>query len=282
MLCKPIKIVSKKIRHQLFKKRRQAMSKQKSTSNEQRFTGLAEVYSKSRPSYHPDAIDYMFSIMQNKNAIIADIGSGTGILTEQLLQRGLRVFGVEPNSDMRDAAVKHLAQYGELFTQIDGNDKNTQLPDHSVDIVTVAQALHWFDLDAFRAECNRILKPRGGVFVLYNEYAGATVDQYYQMLSYHGPSANPTPNQPRRKLGSDFAPEITQQFFGGEVICKRFPSLISYDKEQLVGRALSSSHTPRPGDKGYDDFVTSVAKFFDEHQSNNLVTFENITKVYHI
>ncbi|MFR1709510.1 MAG: class I SAM-dependent methyltransferase [Clostridium sp.] len=70
--------------------------------NENKFNGMAKIYSKYRPSYSFNFIDYLFTnVGISQSSIIADIGSGTGILTKQLLEKGSKVYGIEPNADMR-------------------------------------------------------------------------------------------------------------------------------------------------------------------------------------
>ncbi len=114
----------------------------KTTGN---FTDKADIYAKYRPSYPNEYIDYLFSANQlNSDRIVADIGSGTGIFSHQLLERGLHVIGVEPNNDMRNVAEQSLNIHSR-FISINATAENTTLKENSVDLVTVAQAFHWFD-----------------------------------------------------------------------------------------------------------------------------------------
>ena len=99
--------------------------------------------------------------------VFADIGSGTGIFTEQLLGCGYKVYAVEPNDDMCKKAEEKLS-YNENYISVNGSDTDTNLPDRSVDYITTAQAFHWFDCDGFKKECRRILKPGGKVIIVYN------------------------------------------------------------------------------------------------------------------
>ena len=129
----------------------------KTTEN---FTDKADIYAKYRPSYPNEYIDYLLSANElNENQIVADIGSGTGIFSHQLLESGLHVIGVEPNDDMRKMAEQSLNQYPR-FQSIKATAENTTLKENSVDLVTVAQAFHWFDKEAFKIECQRILKQK--------------------------------------------------------------------------------------------------------------------------
>ena len=137
--------------------------------NEARFTGKAEIYKKFRPSYPKEFMDYLYSQAGfGRDSAVADIGAGTGIFSRLMLERGSTVYCVEPNGDMRDTAIKDLSGFAN-FIPVGGNDRNTGLPDRSVDYVTAAQAAHWFDKQAFTSECRRILKPGGKVVLVWNE-----------------------------------------------------------------------------------------------------------------
>ena len=129
------------------------------TDPTKRFSNRVENYVKYRPGY-PQGV---LTLLQDKCGMtgasaIADVGSGTGILTELLLQNGNRVFAVEPNRDMRAAAELLLGKHPN-FTSIDGTAEATTLPDQSVEVITAGQAFHWFDREPTRREFVRILKP---------------------------------------------------------------------------------------------------------------------------
>jgi SAM-dependent methyltransferase len=99
--------------------------------------------------------------------VVADIGSGTGILSELFLGNGNRVFGVEPNAEMRRAAERLLGGDAR-FTSVAGSAEATTLAEGSVDLVAAGQAFHWFDPEAARAEFLRVLKPGGWVALAWN------------------------------------------------------------------------------------------------------------------
>ena len=137
----------------------------KTTEN---FTDKADIYAKYRPSYPNKYIDYLLSVNElNENQIVADIGSGTGIFSRQLLESGLHVIGVEPNDDMRKIAEQSLNQFPR-FQSIKATAEHTTLKENSVDLITVAQAFHWFDKEAFKIECQRILKQKANVALVWN------------------------------------------------------------------------------------------------------------------
>src|SRR5262245_48050038 len=133
----------------------------------ERFSSRVENYIKYRPGYPAAALD----LMQRKcglsnDSIFADIGSGTGISTELLLQRGYAVYGVEPNPDMREAAERLLSGYPRFYSQ-NGTAEATNLPNSSIDCIVAAQAFHWFTREPAHTEWQRILKPGGWVVLIW-------------------------------------------------------------------------------------------------------------------
>ena len=130
------------------------------------FTERVADYASSRPGY-PDAL---YDALWEKAGLgpgseMADLGSGTGISAEPLLERGAVVFCVEPNDAMRQAAETALAGYPK-FQSVAGTAERTGLAGHSVDFVMAAQAFHWFDQGAVRLECARILRPGGSAAII--------------------------------------------------------------------------------------------------------------------
>src|SRR5262249_43298352 len=143
-----------------------------------RFSDRVEDYVKYRPHYPETVIEYLRSTYGLTSGWdIADIGSGTGISTELFLRNGNRVYGIEPNREMREKAEQLLAGYAERrgaegadgaaaegvaaagaaagggnFISIDGTAEVTGLPDDSVDMIVAGQAFHWFDPKKSRVE----------------------------------------------------------------------------------------------------------------------------------
>jgi SAM-dependent methyltransferase len=131
-------------------------------------------YVKYRPSY-PSAL---FDALERdcglaKRSVVADVGSGTGIASELLLERGYRVYGIEPNRAMRGAAERALSRWGGGgrgdFVSIEGRAEATGLENESVELVFAAQAFHWFEREACRREFSRILRPQGFVALVWND-----------------------------------------------------------------------------------------------------------------
>src|SRR5262245_59197860 len=140
----------------------------------QRFSSRVENYIKYRPGYPNEVIETLRSECGlTADSIIADVGSGPGILAEMFLKNGNEVYGVEPNREMREAGERLLKDYPR-FRSVAARAEETALPDHSVDFVTAGQSFHWFDREKCRVEFVRTLKPGGRVVLIWNDRATTT------------------------------------------------------------------------------------------------------------
>lgn len=138
-------------------------------------------YAASRPDY-PAALFEMLATEGGLTAAatVADVGAGTGLLTQGLLRLGCRVVAVEPNADMRRAADRLLSGAAN-YRSVEGSAEAMPLADGSVDLITAAQAFHWFEVDRARQEFLRVLKPAGQVALIWND-RGMSGDPLNQAL----------------------------------------------------------------------------------------------------
>src|SRR5579862_8232214 len=114
------------------------------TDHTHRFTNRSENYAKYRPRYPKEIVEFLVGeIGFTPDWTIADIGSGTGLLSELWLKNGNRVYGVEPNREMREVGERLLAGF-ENFRSVDGTAEATTLPNAVIDLVTAGSAFHWF------------------------------------------------------------------------------------------------------------------------------------------
>jgi ubiquinone/menaquinone biosynthesis C-methylase UbiE len=208
--------------------------------------------------------------------IVADIASGTGIFTRQLLESGNRVFAVEPNAEMREAGSRLLQSYPNL-TSVDGTAEQTSLPCSSVDFVTAAQAAHWFDRDRARAEFTRILKPKGWCVLIWNERrTGNTAfarDYELLLLAYATDYKEVRHERTTDTIHEFFAPSPYQE--------QVFESRQQFDYDGLAGRLLSSSYAPMAGHPKHDPMMRELQHIFQSHAQRGLVEFEYNTRVFH-
>ena len=119
---------------------------------------------------------------------IADVASGTGIFTRLLLENGNHVFGVEPNEKMRLAGEEYLAEFPN-FVSVSGTAEATALPDHSVQMITCAQAAHWLKHEEALREFQRILEPSHYVVLIFNDRqvkGDAFANEYEELVVSYG------------------------------------------------------------------------------------------------
>lgn len=137
--------------------------------NEKKFDAKGSVYAKGRPAYPEQIFEYLIKTnVLKEDATVADIGSGTGIFTLQISPFVNKTFAIEPNDDMRDKAELLYNDFSNIVS-VNGTAEATTLKNTCVDLITVAQAFHWFDRKSFKLECQRILKKNGKVFLVWND-----------------------------------------------------------------------------------------------------------------
>lgn len=198
---------------------------------------------------------------------IVDVAAGTGLLTEVFLEAGFAVTAVEPNAEMRAACSALKANYENLQI-VDGTAEATGLPDASADLITVAQAMHWFDLEKTKAEFARILRPGRCCAVIYNNRrpgGDPFHEGYERLLKEFGIDYVNVKQQHmgRKRLAAFFAP--------AEMKCESFPNPQEFGEEELLGRVLSSSYMPQPGQPGFQPMKAAVLRLFAETERDGKV-----------
>lgn len=241
-----------------------------------KFTGRARDYVKGRPAY---AEAFICRLSEREGAspgmTAADVGCGTGKLSRQLLQKGYRVYGVEPNDEMRRQACRELSCWPEFYP-VKGTAEGTTLKGDSVDLVTCAQAFHWFDGDRFAAECRRILRPQGEVFLIWNlrdQNAGINQDMYGLFASY-------CPDFKGFAGGIQKNDERIRRFFSRGFLYEEYENPLYYTLENFVSRSLSGSYSLKEGDLGYQEYLRKIRLVFEKYEKNGLVEMPNKTVVY--
>ena len=192
-----------------------------------------------------------------------------------LLENGNRVFGVEPNPEMRRAGERLLSEF-ERFTSVAGTAESTTLPDASVDFVTAAQAAHWFDRAGARREFLRILKPGGWLVLLWNERVTDSTPflrDYEQLLLTFGTDYEDVRHEHTTEaLNEFFDPAPYQEHI--------FANRQEFDYTGIEGRLLSSSYVPGPGDAKYAPMLQELRRVFDAHAVAGRAAFDYKTRVY--
>ncbi|MFX1480796.1 MAG: class I SAM-dependent methyltransferase, partial [Promethearchaeota archaeon] len=234
------------------------------------FSSRVENYIKYRPRYPLEIIDFMKDIsILSTNSVIADIGSGTGILSELLIKNGKRVYGVEPNAEMRIAAEKILRKYPN-FVSINGSAENTGLQEDSIDLITAGQSFHWFNLEQARKEFKKILKSEGYVAIIWNnrrKSGKGFSSQYEKLVS---------------KYGTDYKVVRRLETKIDDFFCYKRKLFYNYQDlnfDGLKGRLLSASYIPLTRDQNNELMLENLRIIFDENQQDGKVRIEYDTEI---
>lgn len=235
----------------------------------ERFSSKTDDYAKGRPDFPKEIIDFLYENKAiNKDSIIADIGSGTGRFTKLLLERGHHVYGVEPNDEMRNKAKELLSKFNS-FTSISGNAENTTISGKSLDLITVAQAFHWFDKEKCVVEFKRILKDNGKVFIVWDDL----INDYNGFSKEFRNVANKFRKIESENKGKKIsrAETIAEFFKDKEHISVSFDHELYQDFERIKSGALSASFAPKPDEDNYKEFIAELEKIFNKYAPNGQV-----------
>jgi SAM-dependent methyltransferase len=198
------------------------------------FGSSADAYERGRPSYPDDAVAYLAAELGLGPATrIVDLAAGTGKLTRLLVEGGAEVVAVEPVAAMRAALVRTLPGVAAL----EGTAESIPLPTGSVDAVTVAQAFHWFDADAAIVEIHRVLRPGGGLGLIWNVMGSdsewlAALRELVHGIRGSVPAYGASPWQEAFRASSLFRP-LTQ---------RTFELVHELDEDGLIDRIVSTSY----------------------------------------
>lgn len=245
--------------------------------------GVASVFSRkvadyvsSRPDY-PDALFEMLKLTcgLGHGSVVADIGAGTGLLTHGLLLHGYSVVALEPNQAMREAA-DHLLAAFPSYSSADGSAERIPLELSSVDLITAAHAFHWFEVEAAKRECLRVLRPTGQVALIWNDRIRS--HPFHQsldaVLSEYG-------GVKRRALVAHEERGDIPTFFG-----KSHPSEYAWPHQQtvtedgLLSLAFSRSYMPPRDSAEGREVVSNLHTLYAQFAKANGVTVPYTTVAY--
>ncbi len=243
----------------------------------ERFSDRVEDYVRYRPRYPAEVIRSLEECCGlAPDWTVADVGSGTGILSEMFLRLGCRVYAVEPNLEMRSRGERLLAHYP-AFTSVDGRAEATGLPDACADLVCAGQAFHWFDRPRSRAEFARVLKPGGWVALVWNKRrkTGTPLAVAYETLLL--------------EFGVDYrsvdhdnvSDDVIAEFFRpSPVEMRSFENHRTLDHAGLEGYLRSASYAPPPGHPSHLPMLAALRAAFDDLQVGGTVVLEYDTVLY--
>jgi len=237
----------------------------------QKFSGRAEAYKAARPAYAPALLAWLkdkYALAPGKT--VADMGSGTGIFTQALLSTGATVYAVEPNAEMRALAEEHLQAWPN-FISVPRPAEATSLPEHDFDLITAAQAFHWFDPQRFNSEAERLLRPQGEAVLIWNMKDESTplVQAYASILKTYCPAFKGFGGGIKERLGE------VQAFFANPPETRNFDNPLIDDRARFLTGVASSSYALKPDEPGYEAFQQALNSLFDRFSVDGLLTIAN-------
>ncbi len=245
----------------------------------QRFSSRVDNYVKYRPGYPTALVDTLHEACGLlPSAIVADVGSGTGLLARLFLDYGCAVYGIEPNAEMRAAGERLLVKFPR-FTSLAGSAEATGLPSTSVDYVTAGQAFHWFHPARAREEFRRILRPGGWVVLVWNERRTDSTPflrAYEDLLNTYSTDYTEVDH---RNVERD--PKIIPGFFGGPYHVANFEYVQWFGFEGVRGRLESSSYVPDGSHANYQPMLAKLREIFDQYQKDGVVAIEYDTRMFY-
>ncbi len=243
----------------------------------ERFSNRVENYVKYRPGYPKEVLQLFAAEMDlRKDSVVADIGSGTGISAKLFLENGNPVFGVEPNTAMREAAENFLQEFPN-FKSTDGTAENTSLEEKSIDFIVAAQAFHWFDKTNTRKEFKRILKDKGFVVLIWNERqldSTAFLRDYERLLKEFGTDYETVRHE-------NITKETLQDFFQTDFQQAVFQNKQTVDFDGLKGRMLSSSYIPSKENPRFEAMLKNLESLFAQYSENGKIDILYDTKIFY-
>lgn len=226
------------------------------------FNGKAQFY-KARPTYPNECIDFLISKFNlNENSVIADIGAGTGILSVPFLERGMTVLSVEPNTGMFNELKNNLSKYEKSFCY-QAMAEETTLKDSSCDLIVVGSALHWFEIERFRAECERICDLKKVIILQIHNYFESD-KRSLSLPEYTDPCIKAT----------------KALFAQMKIEEKRFEYELEYDKDRFINENLSLGYAPLPEDEGFKNFVEKWSQSYKKYYGENSAKFPFLAQCF--
>jgi ubiquinone/menaquinone biosynthesis C-methylase UbiE len=236
----------------------------------ERFDEYVDLYDTYRINYNVDVLTAICKIIQKDITIsnIADIGSGTGILTRQLLKYKFNnYFALEPNTAMQKKSI--MRDKKNQITHMSELSTKTNLKTSSIDVIFVGTAIHWFEPKKTLHEFKRILKKKGYLVILSSGYTGDIGEDLNKLHLKYKKECSNTSNTERYKKGIN---NYSNQFY--TVISRKKINLTDYE---FIGLELSMSTAPKKTDKCYDNYINGLTQIFKKHATNDKLIINHKT-----
>ncbi|HEY9785428.1 MAG TPA: class I SAM-dependent methyltransferase [Candidatus Obscuribacterales bacterium] len=249
----------------------------KAMDSTEQFTGLASIYAGARPSYPPDALDYILRECRLREGdVLVDVGCGTGISSRLFAERGLSVIGIEPNADMLQSAKSSVSHFPSLDLQFRrGKAEDTGLAESCAHAVLCAQSFHWFDAEMALCEFWRITKTNGWVILMWNvrdnsdAFTKGYGDCFKKVLGDEKKAHD------RHRDGEAILSHPL--FFDGKKMT--FDNSQQVNAHSLLMRSFSASYAPREEPKR-SELEADLNELFKQYERRGAATLRYQTVIY--
>jgi SAM-dependent methyltransferase len=246
-----------------------------------RFSDRVGFYVRSRPKYPRAFLEFCRSklglLPQHR---LADIGSGTGFLSELFVRNGYDVTAIEPNAPMRTAAEAALGNAPNFHSK-DAAAEATGLETASVNFILAGQAFHWFDRVRCRKEFKRILRPGGWVILVWNERRTTETGFAHRYERVVREFETDLKHVAHQNITATHSDTMTQFFQPAGYAVETFDNPQFLDLDGVIARALSSSYLPLPGQPRCEEMITALREAFSEHAVGEKVRLDYDTKAFY-
>ncbi len=236
------------------------------------YTNKAVIYAQSRPDYAPEAFTAFQEVVKlPPQSVVLDVGSGTGMLTRHMLDHYETIYALEPTTEMRLIAEGDLNNHPG-FHSLDGKAEDIPLPDHSVDLIAVGQAIHWFQPEMTLSEFQRIAKSETWLLLAniksmdeaLNQAIGKIFKEEYGCLPQNEhPPSNQVPD--------------SYYFENGKYESMQFLHTSEESWERFLGGIGSAAYAPDIDHPLYSKFVQGARKVFEIFNQNNVLKWDIAT-----
>jgi ubiquinone/menaquinone biosynthesis C-methylase UbiE len=238
------------------------------------FSTKAEKYAKYRWDYAVSAIEAMINITQmSLDSTIADIGAGSGILTRYFVAKAQKIYAIEPNLELRKILTKELGAFPSVSV-MDSCAEDTKLPGKSMDVITVAQAIHWFDPEPARQEIKRILKDNGWLVLIRNYGTNSEPNKAVQslMTEEYGANLSVVTERPKEKPFRFYFGNDDYQTFV-------FPFAFQQNWEEFFGALTAVSFMPDEAHPLFPKLEIEASRVFSQYSNHGYWQMEGETEL---
>jgi len=226
------------------------------------FSNHSKIYAAFRPVYPKALYDYILPFVKEKDTAW-DVATGNGQVARVIAEHFERVHA----TDISKAQLESAFQKNNIFYGV-GRAEESGFSDHGIDLVTVGQALHWFNLDAFFSEARRALKPNGIIAVW--GYAilriSGDIDQHF--MHFYNNIVGPYWDDARKLVENEYA-SIAFPF--DELPAKQFEIVVEWNADQFAGYLTSWSATQKfirtHGFNPVEDFMRTLQPLWKRNET---------------